>query len=75
MCYEKILAQRISKSSKKYLKSTNIKNVNTDDFLKIVRQVSGYDVERFKQDWLLSNQFHYEIARYYLFKMKSLKKL
>jgi aminopeptidase N len=71
---EDIGAKNFQKAVKKYLKKYKYKNVNTDDFLKIVKQVSGYDVERFKQDWLLSNQFHYEIARYYLFKNEKFEK-
>ena len=71
---EDIGAKNFQKAVKKYLKKYKYKNVNTDDFLKIVKQVSGYDVERFKQDWLLTNQFHYEIARYYLFKNEKFEK-
>jgi aminopeptidase N len=71
---EDIGAKNFQKAVKKYLKKHKYQNVNTDDFLKIVKEVSGYNVERFKEDWLLSNQFYYEIARYYLFKNEKFEK-
>jgi len=49
---EDIGAKNFQKAVKKYLKKYQYKNVNTDDFLKIVKDVSGYDVENFKKVWL-----------------------
>lgn len=67
---EDIGAKNFQKAVKKYLKKHQYKNVNTDDFLKIVKQVSGYDVENFKRIWLEKPGFEMEIAQKYLSKNK-----
>ena len=67
---EDIGAKNFQKAVKKYLKKYQYKNVNTDDFLKIVKQVSGYDVENFKKVWLEKPGFEMEIAQKYLTKNK-----
>lgn len=67
---EDIGAKNFQKAVKKYLKKYQYKNVNTDDFLKIVKQVSGYDVENFKKVWLEKAGFDMEIAQKYLSKNK-----
>ncbi|WP_288981365.1 M1 family metallopeptidase [uncultured Flavobacterium sp.] len=67
---EDIGAKNFQKAVKKYLKKYQYKNVNTDDFLKIVKQVSGYDVENFKKVWLEKSGFEMEIAQKYLSKNK-----
>ena len=67
---ENIGAKNFQKAVKKYLKKYQYKNVNTDDFLKIVKQVSGYDVENFKKVWLEKPGFEMEIAQKYLSKDK-----
>lgn len=67
---EDIGAKNFQKAVKKYLKKYQYKNVNTDDFLKIVKQVSGYDVENFKKVWLETAGFEMEIAQKYLSKNK-----
>lgn len=67
---EDIGAKNFQKAVKKYLKKYQYKNVNTDDFLKIVKQVSGYDVENFKKVWLEKPGFEMEIAQKYLSKNK-----
>lgn len=67
---EDIGAKNFQKAVKKYLKKYQYKNVNTDDFLKIVNQVSGYDVENFKKVWLEKSGFEMEIAQKYLSKNK-----
>lgn len=67
---EDIGAKNFQKAVKKYLKKYQYKNVNTDDFLKIVKQVSGYDVENFKKVWLEKAGFEMEIAQKYLSKNK-----
>jgi aminopeptidase N len=67
---EDIGAKNFQKAVKKYLKKYQYKNVNTDDFLKIVNQVSGYDVENFKKVWLETAGFEMEIAQKYLSKNK-----
>ena len=67
---EDIGAKNFQKAVKKYLKRYQYKNVNTDDFLKIVKQVSGYDVENFKKVWLEKPGFEMEIAQKYLSKNK-----
>src|SRR5690606_4818995 len=63
-------AKNFQKAVKKYLKKYQYKNVNTDDFLKIVKDVSGYDVENFKRVWLEKPGFEMEIAQKYLTKNK-----
>lgn len=67
---EDIGAKDFQKAVKKYLKKYQYKNVNTDDFLKIVKDVSGYDVENFKKVWLEKAGFEMEIAQKYLSKNK-----
>ena len=67
---EDIGAKDFQKAVKKYLKKYQYKNVNTDDFLKIVKDVSGYDVENFKRVWLENPGFEVEIAQKYLSKNK-----
>src|SRR5574343_158007 len=67
---EDIGAKNFQKAVKKYLKKYQYKNVNTDDFLKIVKEVSGYDVENFKKVWLEKSGFEMEIAQKYLSKKK-----
>jgi aminopeptidase N len=70
---EDIGTKNFQKAVKKYLKKYQYKNVNTDDFLKIVKEVSGYDVENFKKVWLETAGFEMEIAQKYLFKNKFLQ--
>ncbi|MQP25861.1 M1 family peptidase [Flavobacterium sp. LMO8] len=67
---EDIGAKNFQKAVKKYLKKYQYKNVNTDDFLKIVKDVSGYDVENFNRVWLEKPGFEMEIAQKYLSKNK-----
>lgn len=67
---EDIGAKNFQKAVVKYLKKYQYKNVNTDDFLKIVKEVSGYDVENFKKVWLEKSGFEMEIAQKYLSKNK-----
>lgn len=67
---EDIGAEKFQKAVKKYLKKYQYKNVNTDDFLKIVKQVSGYDVDNFKKVWLEQSGFEIGIAQKYLVKNK-----
>ncbi|MCU4189418.1 M1 family metallopeptidase [Flavobacterium sp. HXWNR29] len=67
---EDIGTKNFQKAVKKYLKKYQYKNVNTDDFLKIVKDVSGYDVENFKRVWLEKPGFEMEIAQKYLSKNK-----
>ncbi|MCL9770498.1 M1 family metallopeptidase [Flavobacterium sp. HXWNR69] len=67
---EDIGAKNFQKAVKKYLKKHQYKNVNTDDFLKIVKEISGYDVENFKKVWLEKAGFDMEIAQNYLSKNK-----
>ncbi len=63
---EDIGIKNFQKAVKKYLKIYAYKNVNTDDFLKIVKQVSGYDIENFKKAWLETSGFNLKIAQKYL---------
>ena len=67
---EDIGAKNFQKAVKKYLKKYQYKNVNTDDFLKIVKDVSGYDVENFKKTWLEKSGFELDVAQRYLLKNK-----
>ena len=67
---EDIGAKNFQKAVKEYLKKYQYKNVNTDDFLKIVKDVSGYNVENFKKVWLETAGFEMEIAQKYLSKNK-----
>ena len=70
---EDIGIKNFQKAVKKYLKKYKYKNVNTDDFLKILKDVSGYDVENFKKVWLETSGFEMEIAQKYLFKNRFLQ--
>ncbi|WP_396143206.1 M1 family metallopeptidase [Flavobacterium sp.] len=54
------------KAVKKYLKKYQYKNVNTDDFLRIVKEISGYDVDNFKKVWLETAGFDRALAQKYL---------
>lgn len=58
---------------KKYLKKYQYKNVDTDDFLSIVQQVSGYDVAKFKQQWLETPGFNRNLTQQYLNKNKFIR--
>ncbi|CAM3964266.1 M1 family metallopeptidase [Flavobacterium cucumis] len=70
---EDIGVKNFQKAVKKYLKKYQYKNVNTDDFLKIIKEVSNYDVEHFKKVWLEKPGFEMEIAQKYLFKNQFLQ--
>ncbi|WP_396164136.1 M1 family metallopeptidase [Flavobacterium sp.] len=65
---EDIGAKNFQKVVKKYLKSYQYKNVDTDDFLSIVHDVSGYDVAKFKNKWLETPGFDPNLAQQYLLK-------
>ena len=67
---EDIGVKLFQKVVKKYLKKYQYKNVNTDDFLQIVKEVSGYDVENFKKVWLATAGFDRQLAQKYLSKNK-----
>ncbi len=70
---EDIGAKNFQKAVKKYLKKYQYKNVNTDDFLIIVKEVSGYDVEKFKQKWLETPGFDRNLAQQYLNKSQFIR--
>ena len=63
---EDIGVKLFQKAVKKYLKKYQYKNVNTYDFLKIVKDISGYDVENFKKVWLETAGFDRALAQKYL---------
>ena len=63
---EDIGAKNFQKVVKKYLKSYQNKKVDTDDFLSIVHDVSGYDVAIFKNKWLETPGFDRNLAQRYL---------
>jgi aminopeptidase N len=63
---EDIGVKLFQKAVKKYLKKYQYKNVNTDDFLRIVKDISGYDVENFKKVWLETAGFDRALAQKYL---------
>lgn len=63
---EDIGVKLFQKAVKKYLKKYQYKNVHTDDFLKIVKEISGYDVENFKKVWLETAGFDRALAQKYL---------
>ena len=50
-------AKKFNKAVKNYLKKYAYKNVDTDDFLEEIKKVSGYDVQKFKRDWLENPDF------------------
>ena len=50
-------AKKFNKTVKNYLKKYAYKNVETDDFLAEIKKVSGYDVQKFKRDWLENPDF------------------
>ncbi len=63
---EDIGAKYFQKAVKKYLKKYQYKNVDTDDFLSIVHDVSGYDVAKYKKQWLETPGFDRKGAQRYL---------
>ncbi|WP_396196053.1 M1 family metallopeptidase [Flavobacterium sp.] len=63
---EDIGAKYFQKAVKKYLKKYQYKNVDTDDFLSIVNNVSGYDVAKYKKQWLETPGFDRKVAQRYL---------
>lgn len=63
---EDIGLKLFQKAVKKYLKKYQYENVNTDDFLKIVKEISGYDVDSFKKVWLETAGFDRALAQKYL---------
>ena len=63
---EDIGVKLFQKAIKKYLKKYQYKNVNTDDFLRIVKEISGYDVKNFKKVWLETAGFDRALAQKYL---------
>ena len=63
---EDIGVKLFQKAVKKYLKKYQYKNVNTDDFLRIVKEISGYDVKNFKKVWLETAGFDPALAQKYL---------
>jgi aminopeptidase N len=67
---EDIGVKLFQKAVKKYLKKYQYKNVNTDDFLQIVKEISGYDVKNFKKVWLETAGFDRQLAQKYLSKNK-----
>jgi aminopeptidase N len=54
--------KKFKKAVKCYLKKYAYKNVNTDEFLAIIKKISKYDVAKFKQDWLEDTDFHWNEA-------------
>jgi aminopeptidase N len=54
--------RKFKKAVKCYLKKHAYKNVDTDDFLAIVKKVSKYDVDKFKTVWLESASFEWNEA-------------
>ena len=63
---EDIGVKLFQKAVKKYLKKYQYKNVNTDDFLKIVKEISGYNIDNFKKVWLETAGFDRALAQKYL---------
>jgi aminopeptidase N len=70
---EDIGAKNFQKAVKKYLKKYQYKNVDTDDFLSIVHYVSGYDVAKYKKQWLETPGFDRNVAQRYLDKNKFIR--
>jgi aminopeptidase N len=58
-------AKKFNKAVKNYLKKYAYKNVDTDDFLAEVKKVSGYDVQKFKRDWLENPDFQMALVQSY----------
>jgi aminopeptidase N len=54
--------KNFKKAVKYYLKKYAYKNVNTDDFLRIVKKFSNYDVDKFKKVWLENSSFQSQEA-------------
>lgn len=59
-------AEKFKLAVKSYLEKFAFKNVDTDEFLAEIKSVSNFDVEKFKNDWLLNPYFNYEVAVQYL---------
>jgi aminopeptidase N len=58
-------AKKFNKAVKNYLKKYAYKNVDTDDFLAEIKKVSGYDVQKFKRDWLENPDFQMALVQSY----------
>jgi aminopeptidase N len=58
-------AKKFNKAVKNYLKKYAYKNVDTDDFLIEIKKVSGYDVQKFKRDWLENPDFKMALVQSY----------
>ncbi|MDO5968620.1 M1 family metallopeptidase [Flavivirga aquimarina] len=65
---EKIGDKAFKTAVKNYLNKNQFKNVETDDFINEIEQVSGKRFDVFVVDWLKTEKFHYDEA------LESLKK-
>jgi aminopeptidase N len=68
-------AKKFNQAVQLYLEKYAYKNVETDDFLQIVKKVSNYNVVAFKKKWLETSGFSFESVVPYLRKNKSVEKL
>ncbi|PWH82496.1 aminopeptidase [Algibacter marinivivus] len=59
MLREKVGNDAFKKGVKNYLKKYQLKNVETDDFIKEVEKASGVDLSEFVKDWLVSSELHF----------------
>ncbi len=58
-------AKKFNIAVKNYLKKYAYKNVDTDDFLEEIKKVSGYDVQKYKCDWLENPDFQMALVQSY----------
>ncbi len=63
------------KAIKNYVKKYSFQNVETDDFLKEIKKVSDFDIDKFRNDWLETSIFNFEKAHALLLKNKTIAKL
>lgn len=70
---EGVGAKIFQKAVRNYLKKYSFKNVNTDEFLNEIKNISKYDVDAFRKKWLESAGFDSQKAMELLSKNQSIK--
>lgn len=68
-------AEKFDKAVKSYLEKYQFKNVTTQDFLNEIKKVSGFDTQKFQQEWLESKIFPKDKALQLLSKNAAIKQL
>ncbi|CAM3857088.1 MULTISPECIES: M1 family metallopeptidase [Flavobacterium] len=66
---------KFKKAIQCYLNKYEYENVDTDEFLKIIRKASRYDIKKFKKNWLESSKFNFNTIENYLVINQSVNQL